>query len=142
LKKKILVLCTGNSCRSQIAHGYLNYFGNNALEVYSAGIETHGVNPRAIAVMKEDGVDISAHTSNNISEYSDVEFDYVLTVCDNARERCPYFPARIKTLHYDFPDPAKAKGSEEHIMNEFRKVRDQIRQYISDFITEYINISS
>lgn len=138
----MLVLCTGNSCRSQIAHGYLDYFGNNDLEVYSAGIETYGVNPKAIEVMKEDGVDISRHTSNNISEYANLDFDFVLTVCDNAKEKCPYFPAKVKTFHYNFPDPAKAKGTEGQVMNEFRKVRDMIRQYTSDFIKNYINISS
>ena len=138
----MLVLCTGNSCRSQIAHGYLNHFAGNALEVYSAGIETHGVNPRAIAVMKEDGVDISKHTSNNVNEYTNKEFDFVLTVCDNAKENCPYFPAIVKTFHYDFPDPAKAKGTEEQIMTEFRKTRDLIRRYVRDFVKDYVNISS
>ena len=142
MKKKILVLCTGNSCRSQMAHGYLNHFGEHGLEVYSAGIETHGVNPRAIAVMKEDGVDISYHTSNNVNEYKNVEFDFVLTVCDNAKENCPYFPAKVKNFHYNFPDPAKAKGTEEHIMNEFRNTRDLIRRYIRDFIKDYVNVSS
>lgn len=136
------MLCTGNSCRSQIAHGYLNFFGNNDLEVYSAGIETHGVNPRAIAVMKEDGIDISHHTSNKIDEYKDLEIDFVLTVCDNAKENCPYFPAKVKTFHQNFPDPAKATGSEEQIMDEFRNVRDMIRKYTSNFVKEYVNISS
>ncbi len=142
MKKKILVLCTGNSCRSQMAHGYLNYFGNGDLKVYSAGIETHGVNPKAITVMKEDGVDISHHTSNNINEYQEVAFDFVLTVCDNARENCPYFPAKVKTFHKNFPDPAKAKGSEEAVIHEFRKVRDMIREYTRDFILNYVNVSS
>ena len=90
--KKVLVLCTGNSCRSQLAEGYLRYFAGNKAEIFSAGVETHGVNPRAIATMKEDGIDISAHTSNNISEYAGIDFDYIITVCDNARERCPFFP--------------------------------------------------
>ncbi len=94
--KKILVLCTGNSCRSQMAEGYLRHFSGNKAEVYSAGIETHGVNPKAIEVMKEDGVDISKHTSNNIDEYRNVNFDFVITVCDNAREKCPYFPSTAK----------------------------------------------
>src|ERR1044071_873434 len=87
--KKILVLCTGNSCRSQIAEGYLRYFSGEKADIYSAGIETHGVNPRAIATMLEDGIDISGHTSNNVDEYRDIAFDYVLTVCDNAKESCP-----------------------------------------------------
>jgi len=142
MKKKVLVLCTGNSCRSQIAHGYLDYLGENGLEVFSAGIETHGVNPRAIKAMAEDGVDISHHTSNHVNEYRNVEFDFVITVCDNAKENCPYFPSKVKTFHYNFPDPAKARGTEEEIMNEFRRVRDMIRKYISDFIRDYVNVSS
>lgn len=142
MKKKILVLCTGNSCRSQMAHGYLNSFASGQLEVYSAGLETHGVNPRAIGVMKEDGIDISHHTSNNIKEYEALEFDFVLTVCDNAKEHCPFFPAKVKTFHNNFPDPAKARGSEEEVMNEFRKVRDMIRDYTRDFIVNYVNVSS
>jgi len=132
--KKILVLCTGNSCRSQIAEGYLAHFAKDRATVYSAGIETHGVNPRAIATMKEDGIDISKHTSNNILEYKDVLFDFVITVCDNAKERCPVFPSQAKTFHYNFPDPAKATGTEEEITEEFRKVRNQIREYCQQFI--------
>ena len=138
MKKRILVLCTGNSCRSQIAHGYLEHFGKDKVEVSSAGIETHGVNPRAIATMKEDGIDISHHTSNNVNEYADKAFDYVITVCDNAKENCPYFPARIKMLHQNFPDPAKAKGTEAEIDAEFKRVREMIRSYCQSFITQYV----
>jgi arsenate reductase (thioredoxin) len=134
--KKVLVLCTGNSCRSQIAHGYLEHFGKNKLTVLSAGIETHGVNPRAIAIMKEDGIDISRYTSNNVNEYADMKFDYVITVCDNAKENCPYFPATVKTLHHNFPDPAKAKGTEEEIMKSFRDVREMIKVYSRDFVSQ------
>ena len=136
MKKKILVLCTGNSCRSQIAEGYLRRFAGNKAEVYSAGVETHGVNPKAIQVMKEDGVDISQHTSNNVNEYRDIEFDYVITVCDNARERCPYFPSGAKKFHYNFPDPAKAKGTEKEVMKQFREVRDMIKSYSKNFVME------
>ena len=139
MKKKVLVLCTGNSCRSQLAHGYLNYFGKDSLDVYSAGIETHGVNPRAIATIKEDGIDISHHTSNNVNEYAAMEFDYVITVCDNAKENCPYFPAKVKMLHQNFPDPAKAKGTEEEITNVFRKVRKMIKKYCKDFVITYVS---
>lgn len=135
MKKKILVLCTGNSCRSQIAHGYLAFFGGDAVEVYSAGVETHGVNPRAVATMKEDGIDISHHTSNNVSEYTGIDFDYVITVCDNAKERCPYFPTRAQKTHYNFPDPAKATGTEEEIIASFRNVRDMIKSFCRDFIS-------
>lgn len=136
--KRILVLCTGNSCRSQIAEGYLRHFAGPEAEVYSAGIETHGVNPGAIAIMKEDGIDISSHTSNNVNEYVDIDFDYVITVCDNARESCPYFPTQARKFHYNFPDPAKASGTEEEIMEQFRVVREMIKKYAEAFIKENI----
>ncbi|MCH7513918.1 MAG: arsenate reductase ArsC [Bacteroidetes bacterium] len=130
----ILVLCTGNSCRSQMAEGYLRKFGQEEIEVYSAGIETHGLNPLAVKVMAEDGLDISRHTSNHVDEYANIDFDYIITVCDHARENCPYIPGKATRFHHNFPDPAKASGSEEEILEEFRKVRDMIMQYISDFI--------
>lgn len=133
--KKILVLCTGNSCRSQMAEGYLRHFAEGKAVVYSAGIETHGVNPRAIAIMKEDGIDISHHASNNISAYTTIDFDYVITVCDNAKERCPVFPSSAQKFHHNFPDPAQATGTEEEIMHAFRTTRDQIRKYSLDFIS-------
>jgi len=134
--KNILVLCTGNSCRSQIAHGYLAFMTKGKANVYSAGVETHGVNPKAIAIMKEDGIDISNHTSNNITEYFAVDFDFVITVCDNAKERCPYFPSKALKFHYNFPDPAKATGTEDEIMNEFRSVRGMIKKYCTDFVID------
>lgn len=136
--KKVLVLCTGNSCRSQMAEGYLRKFSAGRFEVYSAGIETHGLNARAIAVMKEDGIDISGHTSDLISAYTEIDFDYVITVCDHARERCPFFPATVQQLHHNFTDPARAMGTEEDIMNSFRMVRDQIKDYCHDFVGRYI----
>lgn len=132
----ILVLCTGNSCRSQIAHGYLQQVAGNRVKVYSAGVETHGVNPKAILVMAEDGVDISQHTSNHIDEYGDVPFDYIITVCDNARERCPWFPTTAEKLHHNFPDPANAIGSPDDVMSEFRRVRDMIKAYCREFVTQ------
>lgn len=134
--KKVLVLCTGNSCRSQIAEGYLRHFAQDKAEIFSAGIETHGVNPKAIEIMKRDGIDISGHTSNNANEYSGVDFDFVITVCDNAKESCPYFPAKAVKLHYNFPDPAKVKGSEEDVMEKFREVRELIRSYARNFVNE------
>lgn len=134
--KKILVLCTGNSCRSQIAEGYLRHFANNKAEIYSAGVETHGVNPKAIATMQEDGIDISKHTSNSIDEYRDIDFDFVITVCDNAKERCPFFPTKAKKFHQNFPDPAKAKGTDTEIAEQFRKVREQIKDYCLTFVDE------
>ncbi len=134
--KKVLVLCTGNSCRSQIAEGYLRFFAKDKAEIYSAGIETHGVNPKAIETMKDDGINISRHTSNNVDEYNDIDFDFVITVCDNANERCPIFPSKAKKFHHNFPDPAKAKGTEEEIRNEFRKVREMIKEYCRIFVAE------
>lgn len=135
-KNKILVLCTGNSCRSQIAEGYLRYFADGKADIYSAGVETHGVNPYAIATMKEDGIDISSHTSNNIDEYPDIDFDFVITVCDNGKERCPVFPTKAKKFHRNFTDPAKATGTEEEIMEQFRQVREEIKKYCSQFVTD------
>ncbi len=134
----VLVLCTGNSCRSQIAEGYLRHFAGNKATVYSAGVETHGVNPKAVAVMKEDGIDISGHTSNNVDEYSHIAFDYVITVCDNAKERCPFFPTQAKRLHQNFPDPAKAAGTDEQVINEFRRVRNMIKAYCKQFTEQYL----
>ncbi len=137
--KNILVLCTGNSCRSQIAHGFLASMTVGKANVYSAGVETHGVNPKAIATMKDIGIDISNHTSNNITEYFGINFDYVITVCDNAKERCPYFPTKAIKLHYNFPDPAKAIGTDDEINEQFRAVRNLIKDYCKNFVEEYIN---
>jgi len=137
--KSILVLCTGNSCRSQIAHGFLAAMTAGKANVYSAGVETHGVNPKAINTMQEIGIDISHHTSNNISEYFGIDFDYVITVCDNAKERCPYFPTKAIKLHYNFPDPAKAIGTDDEINEQFRSVRSMIKTYCEKFVEEYIN---
>ena len=102
--RKILVLCTGNSCRSQIAEGYLKHFAKDKAGIFSAGVETHGVNPKAIATMHEDGIDISGNTSNNMNEYRDIDFDFVITVCDSAKENCPFFPGG-KMIHVGFQDP-------------------------------------
>ena len=135
-QKKILVLCTGNSCRSQIAEGFLRFFAKDKAEIYSAGIETHGVNPKAIATMLEDGIDIANHTSNNIEEYIELQFDFVITVCDNAKENCPYFPTKAKKFHYNFPDPAKALGTEEEILEQFRAVRQLIKEYCKKFVED------
>jgi arsenate reductase len=136
--KKILVLCGGNSCRSQMAEAYLRHFAGNKAEIYSAGIKALGVNPNAITVMKEDGIDISKHTSNSIDEYRNVDFDIVLTVCDTAAEECPYYPTNAKRVHKDFPDPAKYTGTPEEVLKEFRKVRDMVKEYSRTFITEQL----
>lgn len=138
-KKNILVLCTGNSCRSQITEGYLRFFAGDKANIYSAGIETHGVNPKAIEVMAEDHIDISGHTSNNVDEYQQIPFDMVITVCDNANEACPFFPGKVERFHENFPDPAKAVGTPEQVMDEFRRVRDMIKVYSATFVDQYIS---
>ncbi len=136
--KQVLILCTGNSCRSQIAEGWIRHFGGDKVEVYSAGIETHGVNPRAIQTMKDAGIDISFHTSNHIDEYRHIPFDFMITVCDHANENCPYFPSNAIHFHHNFFDPSKVKGTEEEIVNSFAKARDEIRDYCKEFIEKNI----
>jgi arsenate reductase (thioredoxin) len=132
--KTILVLCTGNSTRSQMAHGYLQHFAGNRAEVLSAGVETHGLNPRAVQVMAEDGVDIGHHTSNHVDEYADRVIDYVITVCDSAAERCPVWIGRTHRTHHAFEDPSKGTGSPEAVMDNYRRIRDQIRAFSQAFI--------
>lgn len=132
----VLVLCTGNSCRSQMAEGFLRKMLGDRAHVYSAGIETHGVNPRAIKSMEEVCIDISMHTSNHVDEYAHIPFDIVLTVCDNANEKCPVFPSKAKKLHYNFPDPAKATGTEEEIMKQFTITRDLIQVYCEKLVKD------
>ena len=133
-KKNILVLCTGNSCRSQMAHGYLKTLLKEKAQVYSAGIETHGLNPGAVAIMKEDGIDISDHTSNNVDEYTGIPWNYIITVCDHAKENCPYIPSKTAIrLHHNFFDPSKVKGSSEEIHSAFLKARNEIKGYCKDF---------
>lgn len=133
-KKKILVVCTGNSCRSQMAEGFLRESGKDRVEVFSAGIMPQGVNPVATKVMKETGVDISFHTSNHVDEYCHVDFDYVITVCDHAKENCPHFASQGIYLHQNFIDPAKFKGGEREMLKIYRDVRDQIKIFCDDFL--------
>ena len=137
--KKILILCTGNSCRSQIAHGYFAYFGKDALDVYSAGIETHGVNPRAIATMEEDGIDISKHTSNHVDEYLHIPFDYIFTVCDHAHEHCPNIPSETALrIHHNFTDPSKlVSENEEEIKAAFAATREEIKNFALAFVQQH-----
>ncbi len=130
----ILILCTGNSCRSQMAEGWFRKFLPEGAIVRSAGIEAHGVNPRAVRVMNEVGIDITSHTSNRMEEFDDETFDLVLTVCDNAKEHCPVYPASTRTIHHSFPDPADATGSEEEIIQVFRDVRDAIGAYAEELV--------
>ena len=135
--KKILVLCTGNSCRSQIAHGFLNHYTNKNIEVFSAGIEAHGVNPKAIETLAEIGIDISKNTSNLVDEYLEISFDYIITVCDNAKESCPIFPlGKAIRSHQNFLDPSRKTGDEETVKEEFRKVREEINSFCKNFVSK------
>jgi arsenate reductase len=132
-KQRVLILCTGNSARSQMAEGLLRHDAGDRFEVESAGIRPSRVRPEAIAVMKEIGVDLSGHRSKSVDEYRDQKFDYVLTVCDNAKESCPVYPGHANRLHHSFEDPAAVEGSEAERLSAFRSVRDQIRQYLRGF---------
>ncbi len=132
-KLKVLFLCTGNSCRSQMAEGWARHLGGDAIEAYSAGIETHGLNPNAVKVMAEAGVDISGHRSKHLDELRDIPFDYVVTVCDHAHEHCPVFLGKTQVVHVGFDDPprlAKQAKSEEEALNGYRRVRDEIRDFV------------
>jgi arsenate reductase len=132
-KKRVLILCTGNSARSQMAEGLLRHDAGDRFEVESAGTKPGQVRPEAIAVMKELGIDISGHRSKSVDEFAGRSFDYVLTVCDNAKESCPIFPGHANRLHHSFEDPAAVQGSEEHRLGVFRRVRDEIRAYLKIF---------
>lgn len=132
-KPKVLFLCTGNSCRSQMAEGWARHLKGDVMEPYSAGIETHGLNPRAVAAMAEAGVDISHHRSTQLDELADVDFDYVVTVCSHAHESCPVFPGQVKVVHVGFDDPpalARDATTEEEAMTPYRRVRDEIRAFV------------
>ena len=132
--KRILILCTGNSARSQMAEGLMRHELNDTAEVFSAGTKPSHVRPEAIAVMAELGIDLSGHRSKSVDEFAGQEFDYVITVCDNANEVCPVFPGRTKRLHWPFEDPAGVEGSEAERRAAFREVRDKIRTRIRDWI--------
>jgi arsenate reductase len=132
-KKRVLILCTGNSARSQMAEGLLRHLAGDRFEVESAGVEPSLVRPQAIAVMREVGVDISGHRSKSVDEFTGQEFDYVITVCDNARERCPIFPGKTERLHWNFDDPAIAEGDEQAVLAVFRRVRDEIENRLREF---------
>ncbi|MBL4887271.1 MAG: arsenate reductase ArsC [Flavobacteriaceae bacterium] len=133
--KNILVLCTGNSCRSQMAEGYLRHFAKDKAAIYSAGIETHGLNPKAVAIMEADGIDISNHSSNHIDEYADIDFSYIITVCDHAQENCPFIPSmNAIRLHQNFLDPSKVNGTPSEIQEAFTQTRNDIKAYCKIFI--------
>ncbi|MFZ5828574.1 MAG: arsenate reductase ArsC [Planctomycetota bacterium] len=130
---KVLFLCTGNSCRSQMAEGWAHHLKGSEIEPYSAGIQAHGLNPDAVRVMREAGVDISGQRSKLVTELQGVDLDYVVTVCDNAHESCPLFPGKAKVVHVGFDDPprlAKGAGSEDERLAPYRRVRDEIRQFV------------
>ena len=146
-KLKILFLCTGNSCRSQMAEGWARYLKGNILDAYSAGIETHGLNPNAVKVMAETGVDISGHRSKNVGELKNIHFDFVVTVCGHANENCPVFQGKAKVIHTGFEDPPKmakelaAQGMDsEAQLDCYRRVRDQIKTYIETLPDSLLNI--
>lgn len=122
-----------------MAEGYLRHFAGDKAFIRSAGVETHGVNPRAVDIMAEDGIDISGHTSNHVDEYLEIDFDYVITVCDHAAERCPVLPGVAVKLHQNFPDPAKAVGSADEVRQAFRTTRNRIRDFCKDFVSTYIH---
>jgi len=135
--KNILVLCTGNSCRSQMAHGYLATLQQDVATIYSAGIETHGLNPGAVSIMSEDGIDISNHTSNHVDEYEGIQWDFIITVCDHAKENCPFIPSKnAKRVHHNFFDPSKVIGTEEEKHSAFEKARNEIKEFCSGFVKE------
>ncbi len=132
-KLKVLFLCTGNSCRSQMAEGWAHHLKSDVIEPYSAGVEIHGMNPNAVKVMSEAGVDITGQRSKHVNELMDVPFDYVVTVCDNANETCPVFPGKVKRVHVGFDDPprlAKTAANEEEALSHYRRVRDDIRRFV------------
>ena len=133
LKTKILFLCTGNSCRSQIAEAIANHYFNDVFEAVSAGTKPAGVNPLSVKVMAEEGIDISKARSKNVSEFAGRNFDYVITLCGGAKETCPVFPASVKKLHWDLPDPAAAKGGDEEVLAVFRAVGKDIKKRLSEF---------
>jgi arsenate reductase len=133
---KVMFLCTGNSCRSQMAEGFARVLGKGIIEPYSAGLKPAGVNEKAEQVMKEVGIDISHQTSKSIDEQLLKKMDIIITLCDNAAEACPWTPPEIKRLHWSIKDPAKAQGTEKEVMNEFRIVRDEIEKRVKNFIKE------
>ena len=132
-KKRVLILCTGNSARSQMAEGLLRELGGARFEVESAGTRPTGVRPEAIEAMREVGIDISRQRSKSVDEFADAEFDYVFTVCDNARENCPVFPGKTGRVHWSFDDPAAVEGEWEERMAVFRRVRDEIAAHLREW---------
>lgn len=138
MKRNLLFLCTGNSSRSQMAEAYAKVYLGDRFNVYSAGVEKHGLNPYMLKVMEENGMGMSGHYSKHVSELDHVKFDVVVTVCGHANETCPTYLKKAKVIHKGFEDPAKATGSEEEVLNIFRKIRDEIKRFIKDELTNLI----
>lgn len=142
-KPRVLFLCTGNSCRSQMAEGWARHLKGDSIEPYSAGVEPHGMNPLAVRVMREAGVDITGHRSKHIDELRDVPLDYVITVCGHANETCPIFPGNTKVVHVGFDDPpqlAKGAATEEEALGHYRRVRDEIREFVAEEMVRTLGI--
>jgi arsenate reductase len=134
MKKRVLILCTGNSARSQMAEGILRALGGESVDVFSAGMNPSNVRPEAIAVMSEIGIDLAGHRSKHVREFDGQHFDYVITVCDNANESCPIFPGNTQRIHWSFPDPAAVGGGEAEHLAAFRDVRDALADRFRDFV--------
>ena len=133
--KNILILCTGNSCRSQLAHAYLDFFGKDDLNVFSAGVEVHGVNPMVIKILEEDNIHVNNYTSNHIDEYLHIDFDYIITVCDHAKETCPYIPSENAiSIHKNFNDPSKLVSNKEIVYLAFKNLQNEIKEYCKEFV--------
>lgn len=135
MKKKVLFLCTHNSCRSQMAEGLVNHYLGDRFEAYSAGTEATRVNPHAIAVLAEEGIDISGHRSKTLDEFAGERFDHVITLCGSANEQCPLFFGGVRRIHMGFDDPSRSTGSEEEVIKDFRRVRDELREKIGAYLT-------
>lgn len=136
--KNVLVLCTGNSCRSQMAEGWIRYYAGNEAEIFSAGIEAHGLNSYAVQVMADAFIDISKQRSKTVDDLPEIEFDYIITVCDNAKEKCPFLAGKGLRLHKSFPDPSAFKGTEEEKIKQFTELREMIEDYCFDFVHTHI----
>ncbi len=136
MKKRVLILCTGNSARSQMAEGLLRHAGGDFYEVYSAGVEPSFVRPQAVEAMRESGINITNHRSKSVDEFAGQEFDYVITVCDNARVNCPVFPGATRRVHWSFDDPAAVEGDVETRLAVFRRVRDEIKERLHEFVRD------
>ncbi|APG25597.1 MAG: arsenate reductase ArsC [Syntrophotalea acetylenica] len=137
--KRVLFVCTGNSCRSQMAEGLVNHDFAGKIKAFSAGTEPHGLNPKAVQVMAETGIDITTQTSDHLNKYDGQSFDYVITLCGDANEKCPLFMGGVKRLHMGFDDPPKATGSSEDVLAVYRRVRDEIREKLAEFFKSELN---